>query len=90
VDLADQTQQSIVYMRVRRIVSLSPQDIRSTGALPGQRERSRPKHDVTEGIMTLAEDMRSEATLLIGLSLNALQRQTRIVIRDDASGSTLA
>jgi len=36
--------------------------------LPGQIEWSRPKHDVTEGIMTLPEDMKPEATLLIGLS----------------------
>ena len=46
--------------------------------LSGQREQSRPKHDVTEGVLTLAEDKRPEATLLIGLSLYALQRQTRI------------
>jgi hypothetical protein len=55
-------------MRVRGIVSLSSQMIRGTDALPGQRERSRPKHDVTDGIMTSADDMRPEATLLIGLS----------------------
>jgi hypothetical protein len=67
-------------MRVRGIVSLSSQVIRVTGALPGQREYSRPEHDVTEGIMTSADDMRPEATLLIGLSYYALQRQTRIVI----------
>jgi hypothetical protein len=36
--------------------------------LPGQREWSRPEHGVTEGIMTLAENTRPEATLLIGLS----------------------
>jgi len=36
--------------------------------LPGQIEWSQPKHDVAEGIMTLPEDMRLEATLLIGLS----------------------
>ena len=30
--------------------------------------RSRPKHAVSEGLMTLAEDQRPEATLLIGLS----------------------
>jgi hypothetical protein len=40
--------------------------------------------------MKSADDMRQEATLLIGLSLNALQRQTRIVIQADTSGSTLA
>jgi hypothetical protein len=77
-------------MRVRGIVTLSPQAIRARGALPGQREWSRPKHDVTEEIMTSANDMRPEATRLIGLNYNALQRQTRIVIRADASGSTMA
>jgi hypothetical protein len=50
------------------MVSLSPQAMRARGALPGQREWSRPKHDVTEGIMTSADDMRPEATLLFGLS----------------------
>jgi hypothetical protein len=59
---------SIVNMRVRGIVTLSPEAIRARGALPGQREWSRPKHDVTEGILTSADDMRPEATLLIGLS----------------------
>jgi hypothetical protein len=42
--------------------------IRDNDALPGQREQSRPKHKVTEGIMTSADDMRPEATLFIGLS----------------------
>jgi hypothetical protein len=55
-------------MLVRGIVVLLPQAIRDSDALPGQREQSRPKHDVTEGIMTSAEDMRPEATLLISLS----------------------
>jgi hypothetical protein len=66
-------------MRVRGIVNLASQAIRVIDALPGQRERSRPKHDVSEGIMTSADDMRPEATLLIGLSKYALQRQTRIL-----------
>jgi hypothetical protein len=65
-------------MRVRGIVIFWLQVIRTNNALPGQREWSRPKHDVTEGIMTSAEDMRLEATLLIGVSSNALQRQTRM------------
>jgi len=30
--------------------------------------RSRPNHAVSEGLMTLADDKRPEATLLIGLS----------------------
>ena len=58
----------MVNMRVRGIVTLLPQAIRDSDALPGQREQSRPKHDVTEGIMTSADDMRPEATLLVGSS----------------------
>ena len=63
-----ETQQSIVNMRVRGISDLLPQAIRVSGALPGPREQSRPKHDVTEGIMTSTEDMGPEAALLIGVS----------------------
>jgi len=63
-----QTQQSIVNMRVRGTSGLLPQAIRVIRLLPSQREWSRPKHDVTEGIMTLAEHKTPEATLLIGLS----------------------
>jgi hypothetical protein len=66
--LSYQTQQSIVNMRLRGLVGLSPWLVLIAGAHPGQRERSRPKHDVTEGIMTSADDMRREATLLIGVS----------------------
>ena len=65
---ATQTQQLIVNMRVSRTYSLLPQAIGVTVVLSGQRELSRPNHDVTEGILTLAEDKRPEATLLIGLS----------------------
>jgi len=66
-------------MQVQGIVNLLPQAIRVIDVLPGQRQESRPKHDVTEGIMTSADDMRPEATLLIGLSEYALQHQTRIL-----------
>jgi len=66
-------------MRVSGFFNLLPQAIRAIGAHPGQREWSRPKHDVTEGIMMSAEYMMPEATLLIGLSNYALQRQTRIL-----------
>ena len=38
----------------------------------------RPKEAVSEGSMTLAEDKRPEANLLIGLSQYALQRHTRL------------
>jgi len=73
-----ETQQSVVNMQERGISDLLPQAIGIMGALPTQREQSRLKHDVTEGIMTSAEDMRPEATLLIGVSQHALQRQLRI------------
>jgi len=63
-----QTQQLKVNMQVSGTHDLSLQTIRVIMVLPGQRDSSRPKHDVTEGIMTLAKDMRPEATLLIGLS----------------------
>jgi hypothetical protein len=55
-------------MQVRGIVTLLPQAIRLHVALPGKREKSWPKHDVTERFMTLADDKRPEATLLISLS----------------------
>jgi len=55
-------------MRVHQtsgILSLATTNIR---VHPGKREWFRPEHDVTVGIMMLANDMRSEATRLIGLS----------------------
>jgi hypothetical protein len=55
-------------MRVRGIVTLLPHAIRLSVTLLGQTEESRPKHDVTERFMTLADDKRPEATLLIMLS----------------------
>jgi len=63
-----QRQQLIVNMQVCGTHDLLPQAIRVIMLLSSQREQSRPKHDVTEGIMMLAKDKRSEATLLIGLS----------------------
>ena len=66
--MSRETQQSIVNMEERGISNLLPQAIGIIGALPGQTEQSRPKHDLTEGIMTLAENSRPEATLLIGVS----------------------
>ena len=42
--------------------------------------RSRLKHAVSEGFMTLAENMRPEANLLIGVSQYALQRHERVII----------
>jgi len=49
-----QTQQLIVNMQVCGTHDLLLQAMRVTMVLSGQREQSRPKHDVTEGIMTLA------------------------------------
>jgi len=77
--LSYQTQHSIVNMQVSGIFDLLPQAIGIIGALPGQRDRSRPKHDVTAGFMMLADDMRPDATLLIGLSTYSLQHQTHIL-----------
>jgi hypothetical protein len=62
------TQQLIARTLSSGTSGLSSQAIRTTMVLPGQREWSRPEHGVTEGIMTLAENTRPEATLLIGLS----------------------
>jgi len=62
-------QQMISKMRVRRdlqAMSLSNKD-RSCNA-PRSTEVPRHKHAVSEGLMTLAEDKRPEANLLIGLS----------------------
>jgi hypothetical protein len=53
-----------------------PQAIRVIKALPGPREWSRPEHDVNAGVMTLADDKRPEATLLIAFSEYAVQCQT--------------
>ena len=52
--------------------------------------RLRPKHAVSEGLMTLAEDKRSEANWLIELRPYALQHQTRHEYEVDVSLSTLA
>ena len=41
-------------------------------------ERSRPKHAVSEELMTLAEDKKPEANLLIGLSQYASQCHTSL------------
>jgi len=49
-----QMQQLIVNMQVSGTHDLSPKAIRIIMVLSGQREQSRPKLDVTEGIMTLA------------------------------------
>jgi hypothetical protein len=72
------TQKSTASTLLRGISSLSSQMIRTPRALPGQREFSRPEGRVIEGIMTLAEDKRPKATLLIGWSWYALQCQTRM------------
>ena len=63
-----QARQWIVNMRVSGTSDLLSQAIQTIKVLHRQREQSRLKHDVTEGNMTLAEDMRPEATLLVGVS----------------------
>jgi len=65
-------------MRVRGISGLSPQAMRPTRALPGQRERSPPKHAVSEGLITLTEDKRPEANRIIELKPYALQRHSDV------------
>ena len=51
--------------RDRRTLSLSDKDRCAHSPVHGSPE---PKHAVREGLMALAEDMRTEGTLLIGLS----------------------
>jgi hypothetical protein len=53
---------------VHGIWGLIPQLIGTTLVASGQREWSRPLHGVTEEIMMLAEGMRPEVTVHIGLS----------------------
>jgi hypothetical protein len=40
---------------------------KSSWCTPRPKRLSRPEHDMTKGFMTSADDMRPEATLLIGL-----------------------
>ena len=75
-------------MRYHGISGLLLPAIRTTRALHGQREWSQPKHDVSEGIMTLADNMRSKATLNIGLNENATSESYPIQVEE--SSSTLA
>jgi len=63
-----QTWQMSVDMHQSGTPDLLPQVTGGIRVLPGQRELSWPKHDVTEGSMTLGEDNRAAAILLIGLS----------------------
>jgi len=42
---------------------------------------SRPEHAVSAGLVTMAEDKRPKATLIIGLSEYASQRHTHLMIR---------
>jgi len=47
---------------------MSLSDMDQSCNAPRSTEGPRPKHAVSEGLMTLAEDTRPEANLLIGLS----------------------
>ena len=71
-----QALQSIVNLQFPGTSDHLTQGIGTIRVLPSQTEWSRCRHDVTEGIMTSADDMRPEATLLIGLIHYALQRQS--------------
>ena len=73
-----QIQQSIVNMRSCGNAGVSFQAIRTTGAHPVQSDWSRPQHNVTERFLTFTDDMKPDATLLIGLSYYVLERQTSI------------
>jgi len=53
------------------VLLLSDKD--SACKAPQFKEAPRSNHPVSEGLMTLAEDKRTEANLLIGLSQYALQ-----------------
>jgi hypothetical protein len=55
-------------MQVRGIVTPYFSDIRIYARTPRITEVPDPKHVVPEGLLALAEEMRPEATLLIGLS----------------------
>jgi len=66
-------------MLVRRdLPALSRSERDQSCNAPWSTEAPRPYHAVSEGLMTLAEDKRPEATLLIELSLYALQRHTAV------------
>jgi len=71
-------------MRVHGTPDILPEMIRSLRVLPNLREMSWPKHDDTEGIVTLAQDKRPETMLLIVLSYYALKHRTCTLIRVDA------
>jgi hypothetical protein len=54
-------------MRVHQTAGILSLAITTTRVHRGETEGSRPEHDVTEGIIMLGDDIRSEATRLIGL-----------------------
>jgi len=71
----------ISKMEVRRdLRALSLCDMGSACITPRSTKGPRPKHPVSEGLMTLAEDKRPEANLVIGLSQYALQHHQRVII----------
>ena len=61
-------QQSTVNMQLRGTFDPAPRDIGTHWVPLRESERSQPKHDMTERIMTFAEDQMPEETLLIGFS----------------------
>jgi len=55
-------------MQLRGTFDPAPRDIGTHWVPLRESERSQPKHDMTERIMTFAEDQMPEETLLIGFS----------------------
>jgi len=71
----------ISKMRVRRdLQALSHRERDSSFNAPWPTEVPRPKHALSEGLMTLAEYKRPEDNLLVGSSQYALQHHRRVII----------
>jgi len=71
----------ISKMDVRRdLQALSLGDMDSSCNAPRPTEVPRPKHALSKGFMTSAEDERPEANLLIGSSQYALQSHKHVII----------
>lgn len=61
------TQQSIRNVQVCGTSSLLPSAVRTTSDLPSQHDLPGATHDMTDGIMKLADEMRPEVILLNAL-----------------------
>lgn len=65
-------QQLIHNVQVHGSSSLLPSAVRTPSVLPSQRDFTGATHDITEGIMTWADEMRPEAFQLDAFSWYAL------------------